>query len=221
MQGLEFPRPDAEVIRTLARASTATLQSILKRMGIHRIWMPLYPLEKGMTCVGPALTIRSVPGREDIAPTAYAPETLFPGHPDEAIEAIQPGDIVVLDGRGAMGEGLFGDDVLHLDARCDVQRRSSRGDLMGCVDVVKVPTRRDRVHRHERTRIGCSRIIHGEVAERGRDRVFAEAPRPEPDPVGLLEGVRRITGLVHERRVHQRRALYGRGFIAHLPIRPG
>jgi len=109
MQGLEFPRPDAEVIRTLARASTATLQSILKRMGIHRIWMPLYPLEKGMTCVGPALTIRSVPGREDIAPTAYAPETLFPGHPDEAIEAIQPGDIVVLDGRGAMGEGLFGD----------------------------------------------------------------------------------------------------------------
>jgi regulator of RNase E activity RraA len=135
MQGLEFPRPDAEVIRTLARASTATLQSILKRMGIHRIWMPLYPLEKGMTCVGPALTIRSVPGREDIAPTAYAPETLFPGHPDEAIEAIQPGDIVVLDGRGAMGEGLFGD---LLTRRMKAQGAAGSVSDMGVRDSARI-----------------------------------------------------------------------------------
>jgi regulator of RNase E activity RraA len=81
----------------------------MKRMGVRRIWMPLHPLRRGMKCVGPALTIRSVPGREDVAPIAYEPGTPFPGHPEEAIAAIQPGDVVVLDGRGAADEGLFGD----------------------------------------------------------------------------------------------------------------
>ena len=109
MRGPEFTRPDEETIAILSRAGTATLQTIMKRLGVRRIWMPLYPLEKGMKCVGPALTIRSVPGREDVAPVAYEPATLFPGHPDDAIDAIQPGDVVVLDGRGAVDEGLFGD----------------------------------------------------------------------------------------------------------------
>ncbi|MBN1402329.1 MAG: hypothetical protein JXA74_15925, partial [Anaerolineae bacterium] len=31
------------------------------------------------------------------------------GHPDDAIDAVRPGDVVVLDGRGATDEGLFGD----------------------------------------------------------------------------------------------------------------
>ena len=109
MQGPDFDRPTAEVIEQLSRAGTATLQGILKRMGVRRVWMPLYPLKSGMKCVGPALTIRSVPGREDLTPIAYAPETAFPGHPDDAIDAIQPGDVVVLDGRGVTDEGLFGD----------------------------------------------------------------------------------------------------------------
>jgi regulator of RNase E activity RraA len=42
-------------------------------------------------------------------PIAYQPGTLFPGHPDDAIEAVHPGDVVVVDGRGATNEGLFGD----------------------------------------------------------------------------------------------------------------
>jgi regulator of RNase E activity RraA len=109
MNGPDFPQPAPAVLDQLSKAGTATLQTILKRMGVKSIWMPLYPLRPGMRCTGPALTIRSVPGREDIAPQAYAPATNFPGHPDDAIDAIQPGDVVVLDGRGAMDEGLFGD----------------------------------------------------------------------------------------------------------------
>ena len=109
MQGPEFSRPSAAALQDLSRAGTATLQSLLKRMGIKRIWMPLYPLRSGMRCLGPALTIRAEPGREDLAPQAYAPATTFPGHPDDAIDAIQPGDVVVLDGCGITDEGLFGD----------------------------------------------------------------------------------------------------------------
>ena len=67
-------------------------------MGVRNAWMPIKPLFPGMRTVGPALTIRSVPGRDDLQAIAYEPGTLFPGHPDEAIEAVQPGDVVVLDG---------------------------------------------------------------------------------------------------------------------------
>jgi regulator of RNase E activity RraA len=109
MRGPEFARPSAETIEILRKASTATLQTILKRRGVKNAWMPLFPIQKGMKCVGPALTIRSVPGRDDLQPIGYVPGTLFPGHPDDAIDAIQPGDVVVLDGRGVTDEGLFGD----------------------------------------------------------------------------------------------------------------
>lgn len=109
MRDPEPIRPNAETIARLKQASTATLETIMRRMDIKKIWMPLYPLQQGMKCVGPALTIRSVPGREDMAPLAYQPDTHFPGHPDDAIDAIQPGDVVVLDGRGATDQGLFGD----------------------------------------------------------------------------------------------------------------
>ena len=122
MRGPDFTRPDEDTVAILSRASTATVQTIMKRLGVRRIWMPLFPLEKGMRCVGPALTIRSVPGREDVAPVAYEPGTLFPGHPDDAIDAIQPGDGVVLDGRGAVDEGLFG-DLLDLGQGMDAPGR--------------------------------------------------------------------------------------------------
>jgi regulator of RNase E activity RraA len=109
MHGPDFARPSAETIATLNRAGTASLTTILKRKGIKNVWMPIKPLFPGMRTVGPALTIRSVPGRDDLQPLAYQPGTLYPGHPDEAIEAVKPGDVVVLDGRGATNEGLFGD----------------------------------------------------------------------------------------------------------------
>ena len=109
MHGPDFERPTAETIEILGRASTATMTTIFKRKGIRNIWMPIRPLLPGMRTVGPALTIRTVPGRDDLQPRAYEPGTLFPGHPDDAIDAIRPGGVVVLDGRGATSEGLFGD----------------------------------------------------------------------------------------------------------------
>jgi len=109
VHGPDFPRPSAETIEILSRASTATITTIFRRRGINNIWMPLKPLFPEMKTVGPALTIRSVPGRDDLQGIAYQPDTPFPGHPDDAIDAVQPGDVVVLDGRGATDEGLFGD----------------------------------------------------------------------------------------------------------------
>jgi regulator of RNase E activity RraA len=109
MRGPDPARPAPEVIETLRRTGTATVSTILRRKGVKNAWMPLKPLFPGMKTVGPALTIRTVPGRDDMQPIAYQPGTLFPGHPDDAIEAVRPGDVVVVDGRGATNEGLFGD----------------------------------------------------------------------------------------------------------------
>lgn len=109
MHGPDFPRPTRETIDILGRTSTATITTVFRRKGISNLWMPIKPLYPGMNVVGPALTIRTVPGRDDLQPMAYEPGTLFPGHPDDAIDAVQPGDVVVVDGRGATDEGLFGD----------------------------------------------------------------------------------------------------------------
>ena len=35
------------------------------------------------------------------------PATLFPGHSDDAIDAVQPGDVVLLDGHGAVDGGTI------------------------------------------------------------------------------------------------------------------
>ena len=111
MHGPDFPRPSPDMLAVLRRASTATITTIFrKKWNIKNIWMPLKPLHAHMEkVVGPALTIRTGPGRDDLQAIAYVPDTLFPGHPEEAIRAVQPGDVVVLDGRGATNEGLFGD----------------------------------------------------------------------------------------------------------------
>ena len=110
MHGPDFDRPNPETIDILRKGSTASYTTIFRRMGINDIWMPIKPLFAGMKTVGPALTIRSVPHRGDIGrDIAYAKGTLWPGHPDDAIDAIKKGDVVVLDGRGATNEGLFGD----------------------------------------------------------------------------------------------------------------
>jgi regulator of RNase E activity RraA len=110
MHGSDFKRPSPETIEILSKGSTASYTTIFRRIGIIDIWMPIKPLFAGMKTVGPALTIRSVPHRGDIGrDIAYAEGTLWPGHPDDAIDAVQKGDVVVLDGRGATNQGLFGD----------------------------------------------------------------------------------------------------------------
>ena len=108
--GAGLPRPDPRAIQALRRVSSASITTILrKQLGITRSWIALKPLTPGTRVAGPALTVRSVPEREDIARIAYAPGTEFPGHPDDAIEAIQPGDVLVHDGMGQEDQGLYGD----------------------------------------------------------------------------------------------------------------
>ena len=99
---------DASVAEQLRQLSTATLTMVLLKRGVRTSWlrgvMPLKPIHGRV--VGPAFTIRFVPGREDLSqPESYARSPSF----RDAIEAAPAGSVVVIDGRGNAIGATLGD----------------------------------------------------------------------------------------------------------------
>jgi regulator of RNase E activity RraA len=108
----DIQRPSRELIEGLAGISSATAAGELHRLGIRDpqirgpvAWTP------GKAVVGPALTLQFMPKREDLyREDEYAdPEKQLHRH---ALYHTQPGDIVVVDARGHMGSGVFGEMML-------------------------------------------------------------------------------------------------------------
>lgn len=100
-----------EVLADLARASTATITTQLFKRGFRNTFLngvrPLDP--NAARFVGEAVTLRSIPAREDLDV-----ESVFqnPDHPQRrAIESVGPGQVLVLDCRGdlraANGGGIL------------------------------------------------------------------------------------------------------------------
>ena len=99
---------DSALTEALRGISTATLTMQLIKRGIRRGWMAgTKPLRPGVPkLVGPAFTLRFVPGREDISTReSYgAPNSLR-----DAIEDMPAGAVAVIDSRGEQGAGTLGD----------------------------------------------------------------------------------------------------------------
>jgi regulator of RNase E activity RraA len=96
------------IAETLATVSTATLTTVLLKMGLRNVWMRgTRPLRGGQRrCIGRAFTLRFVPAREDQA----TPESWSsPISTRAAIEAMPAGCIAVVDAMGITGAGIFGD----------------------------------------------------------------------------------------------------------------
>ena len=99
---------DPKIAETLARVTTATLTTLLLKKGLRNVWMRgTRPLDPGQPrLVGPAFTLRFVPGREDLA----TPESWSkPISTRSAIEAMPEGCIAVVDAMGITDAGIFGD----------------------------------------------------------------------------------------------------------------
>ena len=99
---------ESALTEALRGISTATLTMQLVKRGIRRGWMagtrPLRP--GGPRLVGPAFTLRFVPGREDISTReSYA----APNSLRDAIEDMPAGAVAVIDSRGEPGAGTLGD----------------------------------------------------------------------------------------------------------------
>jgi regulator of RNase E activity RraA len=110
---LGIKRPSSELIRKLQEhVSSATAAGELSRLGIRdpfikgvTSWVP------GVTIIGPAVTLQFLPRREDVyGQGEYVdPEAQLHRH---ALYQAEAGDIVVVDARGDMQSGVFGNMML-------------------------------------------------------------------------------------------------------------
>lgn len=104
------PPLPAEAADRLGRVSTATLTSVLLRLGIRTPFMRrVHPVAKGRRLVAKAYTLRYIPMREDLDGPAL--EGRFDNLTNAqriAIEHVGPGDALVIDAREQVDAGTIG-----------------------------------------------------------------------------------------------------------------
>ena len=108
----DIVRPPKELVEGLARIGSATASGELSRLGIRNPHLQgLTSWTPGAAVVGPALTLQFMPKREDVYRVdEYAdPELQLHRH---VLYHTQPGDVVVVDARGDMASGVFGEMML-------------------------------------------------------------------------------------------------------------
>jgi regulator of RNase E activity RraA len=105
-------RPDPDLVERLRAIGTATVSGELNRLGVRSVHIA-GPTARvpGMRVAGPALTLQFLPKREDLYPVdEYAePERQLHRH---VLYHTRPGDMVVVDARGDMTSGIFGEMML-------------------------------------------------------------------------------------------------------------
>jgi regulator of RNase E activity RraA len=105
-------RPSPAIVARLRAIGTATISGELNRLGLRNpaITGPV-PRTPGTTVAGPALTLQCLPKREDLTPVdEYAdPERSLHRH---VLYHARPGDVVVVDARGDLESGVFGEMML-------------------------------------------------------------------------------------------------------------
>ncbi len=98
----------SDIIDALKPVSTATITTVLLKLGLRRVWMRgTRPIRPGQPrTVGRAFTLRFIPAREDLAtPASWS----SPRSTRAAIEEMPPGSVAVADAMGVTEAGIFGD----------------------------------------------------------------------------------------------------------------
>lgn len=108
----DIQRPDPALINALKGIGSATATGELRRLGIRSAFIhgPVCATP-GVSIVGPALTLQFMPKREDLyADAEYVdPERQLHRH---VLYHAQAGDVVVVDARGDMTSGIFGEMMM-------------------------------------------------------------------------------------------------------------
>lgn len=103
---------DEELITQYQQVTTATLTMVLLKNGLRNVWMRgPFPLTTGQTrVVGPAFTLRFIPGREDTA----NPSALGAANSTRAaVEAMPAGCIAIIAADGCREAGVIGDILVE------------------------------------------------------------------------------------------------------------
>jgi regulator of RNase E activity RraA len=108
----DIKRPDKALIQALRGIGSATASGELKRLGVRNAFIqgPV-AVTPGASIVGPALTLQFMPKREDLYPDAeyVDPERQLHRH---ALYHARNGDVVVVDARGDLTSGIFGEMMM-------------------------------------------------------------------------------------------------------------
>jgi regulator of RNase E activity RraA len=108
----DISRPDPALIEALKGIGSATASGELKRLGVRNAFIqgPV-AMTPGASIVGPALTLQFMPKREDLYPDAeyVDPERQLHRH---ALYHTRKGDVVVVDARGDLTSGVFGEMMM-------------------------------------------------------------------------------------------------------------
>jgi regulator of RNase E activity RraA/2-keto-4-pentenoate hydratase/2-oxohepta-3-ene-1,7-dioic acid hydratase in catechol pathway len=107
------PVPDQEILNVLREVSTATLSAVLRKRGLNGLTLDgLRSTRPERTMAGYARTVRYLPLREDLSATYGGGMNAQ----KRAIEAIRPGEVLVIEARGESTAGTIG-DILALRAQ--------------------------------------------------------------------------------------------------------
>ena len=112
VQTSDIERPDPALVRGLAAIGSATASAELNRLGVRSAHIQGPVARTPGACIaGPALTLQFLPKREDLYDVdEYAePEMQLHRH---VMYHTQPGDVIVVDARGDLGSGVFGEMML-------------------------------------------------------------------------------------------------------------
>ncbi|MEP7239435.1 MAG: ribonuclease activity regulator RraA [Devosia sp.] len=105
-------RPDPALVEALRKLGAATVAGTLGHMGIRDPHMsgPV-TYNTGKSAAGPAVTLQMMPKREDVFPESEYddPEKHLHRH---VLYQVERGDFVVVDARGDMKSGIFGEMML-------------------------------------------------------------------------------------------------------------
>ena len=108
----DIQRPDPALCEALQRIGTATTAGELFNLGVTRPHMAgLTSWKKGKAIAGPALTLQMMPKREDLYGDNEYGDVEKQLHRHVLYHA-QSGDVVVVDARGEMSAGIFGEMML-------------------------------------------------------------------------------------------------------------
>ncbi|MCY3918045.1 MAG: ribonuclease activity regulator RraA [Chloroflexi bacterium] len=127
----QFNRIEAATLDALREIGAATIAGALsKSVGIRNPHLVgLKPFNPGAVACGQAVTLQFMPKREDVHwgdEYAAAPERELHRR---AIMACRPGDIIVVDARGSMSSGVFGEMMLT-----SFQAQGGKGVVIdGCI----------------------------------------------------------------------------------------
>ena len=108
----DIPRPPAELIAGVKAVGAATASATLAHMGIRNahITGPV-SWNKGKAIAGPALTLQFMPKREDLYGDGEYADVEKQLH-RHVLYHVQQGDVVVVDARGDITAGVFGDMMM-------------------------------------------------------------------------------------------------------------